>query len=302
MIKIMALTAMALAAIPAAEPTSGQVEQIRFESPQAAVDAFVAACEANSTANLIGIFGPLYAAEAEQISDSEERANRAKIVDMAREIRRLETHSPEKVVLVLGKQLWPFPIPLVREETGWRFDTDEGLDEIRKRRIGQNELTAIDVCRTYVDAQLEYAYEDRDGDGALEYAQKIRSGDGKTDGLYWDAGSGERLSPLGPMLAAVDESVERKEAEGYVGYRYKILTGQGRHAVNGKGSYVVGDDMTEGFALIAWPVDYGRSGIMTFIVNHLGAVYQADLGAKTSKKAQKIKSFEPDGSWTLVTD
>ncbi len=294
--------AAAILAVAGNAATTTSSAQEYFESPAAAVDAFMSACEANSTEQLVQIFGPVYKAEAERISDAEERVNRAKIASMAGEVKRIEQCSPDKAVLVLGNQLWPFPIPIVREPQGWRFDTETGFDEMIKRRIGRNELTAIDVCRTYVEAQNEYAMEDRDGDGVLEFAQKIRSTDGQMDGLYWAADTDEQLSPLGPLIAEVESAPGSPQSEGYMGYRYKILTAQGKYAPGGKESYIDGNNMTKGFALVAWPVDYGHSGIMTFIVNDLGAVYQKDLGPKSATIAQKMVRFNPDPSWKLVTD
>ena len=279
--------------------------QRTFDSPRAAADAFVAACEANDTQALIDLFGPGYAAESERIDDSEQRANRASISDMARQILRIEERGEGVRVALLGSELWPFPVPIVLDGARWRFDTEAGLDELLKRRIGRNELIAIDVCRAYVEAQIEYAAADRDGDGTLEFAQQILSTSGKQDGLYWEVkpNSGDELSPFGPLLADADpKAIKSGQSQGYMGYHFRVITNQGKHAPGGKRAYIDGKNMTAGFALCAWPVDYLHSGVMTFMVNHLGAVYQKDLGVKTRNAAERIKRFDPDTSWVLVAN
>jgi len=274
-----------------------------FESPDAAVKALVAACEANDTNELVAIFGPLFAAEAERVDEAEQRANRTRIAEMAKQVQRIEERSDSERVVLLGYELWPFPMPIVSQGAAWRFDTEAGLDEMLRRRVGKNELTAIDVCHEFVRAQREYAQADRDGDGVVEFAQKILSTPGKQDGLYWEAkpAKGDSLSPFGPFLAEADASVRAGESDGYMGYRFRVLISQGKHAPGGKTSYMQGNDMTQGFALVAWPVDYGHSGVMTFVVNHLGAVYQKDLGPKTERAATRLKHFDPDPSGKLVT-
>lgn len=275
-----------------------------FESPEAAVSAFIAACEANDTKELIAIFGPIVEQETDRIDDAEERANRALIAEMAKQVRRIEERSDSTRVVLLGLELWPFPMPMVQTSSGWRFDTESGIDELRRRRIGRNELTAIDVCRAFVDAQHEYAQVDHDGDGIPEFAQKILSTAGQHDGLYWEskADTGEPLSPLGPFLAEADATVKSGKSQGYLGYRFKVLTEQGKHAPDGKSPYLKNKNMTDGFALIAWPTDYGHSGVMTFIVSHHGAVYEKDLGPKTETLSTKTSRFDPDPSWKLVTE
>ena len=278
--------------------------QQAFASPEAAVDALVAACEANDTDALVAIFGSRLKEETDRIDDAEEKANREQLAAMAKEVRRIEERSESERVLLLGLELWPFPMPLVRGDSRWRFDTEAGVSELLQRRIGRNELIAIDVCREFVRAQQEYVLVDHDSDGVLEFAQKVRSSPKKHDGLFWeaDAAAGEALSPFGPFLAAADASVLAGTADGYMGYRFKVLNSQGKHAPGGKAAYVNKGNMTEGYALVAWPVDYGHSGVMTFLVNHSGAVYEKDLGAKTAKTAEKISRFDPDDSWKLVTE
>ena len=191
---------------------------------------------------------------------------------------------------------------MVKQGESWRFDTRQGAQEIIDRRIGKNELSAIQVSLAYVDAQREYAARDQDGDGLLEYAQKFVSEPGKKDGLYWESREGEEPSPLGPFAAqARKEGYARKKAgdqpSPYHGYFYKILKAQGKNAPGGAYSYVVRGKMIGGFALVAYPASYGSSGIMTFIVNHDGVVYEKDLGKNTEASAQAMTSFDPDQTW-----
>jgi hypothetical protein len=206
-----------------------------------------------------------------------------------------------KAVLVIGNDDYPFPIPLVRKGDKWSFDTAEGRREILYRRIGRNEFDTIQVCLAYVDAQDEYAEKDRTGAGAGVYAEHFISSPGKKDGLYWPAEQGAE-SPLGELFA--DASKEGyKAGDGrspYHGYYYKILTRQGPHAPGGAANYVVNGKMIGGFGLVAYPAEYRNSGVMTFIVNYAGAVFQKDLGPDTAQLAEKMTSFDPDSSWKKV--
>jgi hypothetical protein len=213
------------------------------------------------------------------------------------------------MVLEVGTNAWPFPIPLVRTTNGWQFDTQAGVEELLNRRIGRNELDVLGVMRAYVDAQREYASRDRDGDNVLEYAQKIRSSPGKTDGLYWPPELNGEVSPLGPWVA-------QAQSEGYLsepraadagpqpfhGYLFKILTRQGKHAPGGKYNYIINGNMIGGFALAAWPARYGDSGVMTFIVNQQGRVYQKDLGERTARIVKGMSAYDPDTSWQASQD
>jgi hypothetical protein len=216
--------------------------------------------------------------------------------------------SDSLVVLELGEDLWPFPVPLVKKNEGWFFDTDAGKDELLTRRVGKNELSTLATVRAYVDAQREYASIDHDGDEVLEYAQRLVSSPGKQDGLYWPPVFEGELSPLGPMVAyaqAEGYSPELRDEENEVqrgpfhGYYFKILNRQGKHAAGGKYNYVINGHMIGGFALVAWPVEYGDSGVMTFIVNQQGLVHQKDLGSATGRIARKMKAYDPDSSWKL---
>jgi hypothetical protein len=216
---------------------------------------------------------------------------------------RLEKDGDDKVALIFGREDWPFPIPLVRDQAGWSFDTAAGEQEILARRIGRNELGAIDVCRAYVQAQRNYASADHDGTGVMKYAQHIASTPGKRDGLYWPAVEGEPLSPFGPLVASAVAQGYSKKADKptpYHGYLFRVLTAQGPHAPGGAYSYIVNGNMIAGFALVAYPVDYGNSGVMTFIVNQQGVVYQKDLGDDTGAIAAKMTLYDPDQSWEKV--
>jgi hypothetical protein len=203
--------------------------------------------------------------------------------------------------LVIGNENWPFPVPLVKEANGWRFDSAAGKEEIVARRIGQNELAAIDTVRAYVTAQRRYAAEGHDGHEPGAFAMQFQSDAGKQNGLYWPAAHGQKRSPLGDLLAqAAEEPQAAGERVPLHGYHFKILTAQGRAAKGGAKSYLVKEQMTGGFALVAWPAQYDASGVMTFIVNHDGIVSQKDLGADSAAAAKKMTAYNPDASWHPV--
>ncbi|HSO71542.1 MAG TPA: DUF2950 family protein, partial [Thermodesulfobacteriota bacterium] len=208
----------------------------------------------------------------------------------------------DRVVLVIGPDAWPFPIPLVRIGGEWRFQTGEGLDEIVNRRIGANELSTIAVCRDYLAAQRQYAGKIRDGSGVRKFAQRLVSSPGKQDGLYWDpAATGGEESPFGPRMAEYLAG-GRQPRDPYHGYYFRVLTRQGNRAPGGSYNYVINGNMIAGFALVAFPADYGNSGIMTFLVSHHGKVQQKDLGPQTRKIAGHMKVFNPDRTWTEVRE
>jgi hypothetical protein len=280
----------------------------RFSSPQAAVDALKVAVEARDTNALHAIFGPAghSLVSVDVVEAAEEREL---FMNRVKEKINLVTESDSKQELQLGADCWPFPIPLVKEGGQWFFDSEAGREEILNRRIGANEMGAIQVCRAYVQAQREYASVDRAGDGVLEYAQHLRSTPGTHDGLYWSTRTGDELSPLGPLVAqARVEGYRQKtriltdEQSPYHGYYFKILTRQGKHASAGKCSYVINGHMIAGFALVAWPAEWGNTGVMTFIVNQQGKVYQKHLGPKTVSIAQAMTTYDPDKTWTLVKE
>jgi hypothetical protein len=280
--------------------------QETFDTPDAAVTGLLAAVQSNDHADLHKIFGP----QGKELSsgDPVEDANNYKeFAQQTLEKAQLEEHSPTVFILHIGANDWPFPIPIAKDEaTGkWYFDTAAGQNEILARRIGANELETLSMARAYVDAQREYASQDRNGSGVLQYAQHFRSHPGMKDGLYWQATGDEPESPFGPLVAQATTEGYSKHAAGtgphaFHGYYYHILTKQGPAAPGGKYNYVINGNMIAGFALIAYPDDYGKSGIMTFIVSHQGKVYQKDLGPKTPEIARSITAYNPDSSWTLV--
>ena len=223
---------------------------------------------------------------------------------LANQGAKLEPNADGTMTVVMGRQDWPMPVPLVHEDQGWRYDTAAGLEEIDDRRVGSNELTAIGLLRAYVDAQQDYAQADRDGDQVLEYAQKIVSTAGEQDGLYWAAEGDAELSPLGPLVAEADAYTKDyyKRGEPYHGYYFKILTGQGANPPGGKYDYIINGNMIAGFAMVAWPADYGHSGVMTLAVSHQGKVFETDLGEDTAKLAPEIAAYDPDQAWAEVDD
>ena len=277
-------------------------KQKGFMSPEEAVKALIDAVEADDTKELLVILGP---AGKEIIFSGDEVADktgRDRFVKAYEDTNKLVKENDKKAILHVGNEDWPFPIPIVKTGETWRFDTQEGKEEILNRRIGRNELNAIQVCLAYVDAQREYALKNRNGGSLREYAQKFVSEKGKKNGLYWESKEGEEESPLGPLVVkAVQEGYRGKKSGDkpapYHGYYYRILKAQGKHAPGGEYDYMVGGKMIGGFALVAYPAEYGNSGIVTFIVNHEGVVYEKDLGKGTEKVARAMKKFNPDKTW-----
>ena len=277
-----------------------------FATPQKAVKALVTAAENHDTNAIHLIFGPV---GHELISPDVVQATEEfkMFVQRLTEKTQLVNNSESNVTLVLGADGWPFPIPLVKEGAQWHFDTAAGRQEILARRIGCDEMGALNVCNAYVVAQREYASQDRMGDGVLAYAQFLRSTPGTHDGLFWPAKPGEELSPLGPLIAqARVEGYQRTakmlndEQAPYHGYYFKILTRQGKHASSGKYNYIINGRMIAGFALVAWPAEWGDTGVMTFIVNQTGIVSQKNLGPQTAKIAKAMTVYDPDLTWTPV--
>jgi hypothetical protein len=278
-------------------------KQTMFATPEEAAKAIVDAAAKADNATLTAILG----AEGENVlSSGDEVADKAaldRFVAAAKVAMRLEKVGDAKVVINVGADDWPMPIPIVKGADGWYFDTAAGEDEIINRRVGQNELGAIDVCRAYVQAQREYAGKDRDGSGVLKFAQKVTSSANKQDGLYWPVSAGGEVSPFGPLIAdAIKEGYQKKGDQPipYHGYYFKILREQGSHAPGGAYDYVINGNMIAGFALVAWPAEWAVSGVMTFIVNQQGIVYQKDLGENTGDIVAKMAKYDPDSSWEKV--
>jgi hypothetical protein len=279
--------------------------QESFSSPEDAVNAMIEALRINHVERLSVIFGPGSDDLVASGDPTADQIRRKQFAQHFEQKNRLEKYDEDRVILHIGDEDWPFPIPLVKTDKGWQFDTEEGKEEIIARRIGRNELITIQSCLAYVDAQREYAMMDHDGDGFLEYARKFKSDPGKQNGLYWPETEGNPLSPLGPLLVAseskgYDLSQEGERPDPFYGYYYRILEAQGKNARGGAYEYVINGKMIGGFALIAYPADYGASGIMTFMVNHEEVVFQKDLGEQTEKIANEVSMFDPDETWSKV--
>ena len=292
----------AVLAWPGTPLSAADAAQRQFDLPEHAVDALLVAVRSGRTADLIAIFGPKGKPLVESGDAVADKNGRGKFVASYEAGHSLATQPDGKITLILGQDNWPFPIPLVKAGKAWHFDTVTGAEEILNRRIGRNELSAIEVCRAYVDAQREYSSKDRNDDGVREYAQHFTSHPNQHDGLYWSANPGEEPSPMGALIArARDEGYEkmgtRTRREPYHGYYYRILKRQGPQAPGGAHDYIVGNHMIGGFALVAFPAQYGTSGVMTFIVNQDGVVYQKNLGPATDKFARQLKEYDPDPSW-----
>jgi hypothetical protein len=276
---------------------TGAFAQDRFGNPEDAVTALIDAVRSGAPAQVARVLGAGsrdIVASGDAVADA---AARRQVLEAYDASHRIASEGADKAVLVIGREEWPFPIPLVRKDGAWRFDAVAGRDEILARRIGRNELSAIQTCLAYVDAQQEYA--DKGFGGSGGYARRIVSSAGKKDGLYWPAQSGEDESPLGELAAGAAAEGYRigPQRQPYHGYYYKVLTRQGRHAPGGEVDYLVHGRMIGGFALVAYPAQYGNSGIMTFLVNHQGTIYEKDLGPRTAAIAAAMSTFNPDQSW-----
>ena len=278
--------------------------QKSYPSPEEAVKSLVAAVRNNDNKGLGAILG---SGSREIVTSGDpvaDKSGRERFVKLYDEKNAIEGADTGRAVLSIGNEDYPFPIPVVKKGKSWRFDARAGKEEILNRRIGRNELEVIDVLRAYVDAQREYAAEDHDRNGVMEFAQKIRSTPGKQDGLYWEAKEGEKESPFGPLAAKADREGYAKSKNGgpspFHGYLFRILKAQGKSADGGAFDYVVHGRMILGFAMVAYPAQYGASGIMTFVVNQNGTVYQKDLGKSTGKTAAAMKLYNPDSAWKKV--
>jgi len=270
-----------------------------YATPEVAVDDFLGAIRNYDLKALLSIFG----SEAERIFVSEDPVAdenlRKEFLRLYDEKHEIKPEGDLKRILLVGTDPWPMPVPLVKSMEGWRFDTESGIDEIINRRIGRNELSAIQTCLAAGDAQREYFRRDHDGDDILEYAQTFRSSAGHQDGLYWPAAEGEPESPMGELVATASDEGYGPVDTAFHGYRYRFLTAQGAAAPGGAYNYMVRGNQIGGFAVVAYPASYGDSGVMTFMMSHAGIVYQKDLGENTEAAALSMESFNPEG-WAEV--
>ena len=292
-----AATSPLIAAEPSLQRFVGAKSET-FKEPGEALDALKKDLGAKDVDALAKVLG-LNAEAAKKSDDFDDRLTDLQKASTERaELKDRKDGSKE---VILGNLAWPFPFPLVKQDAGWQFDTNKGLEEILARRIGENETAAIQTCRSYIAAQTAYAQEDHDGDGVLEFAQKLISEEGKHDGLYWKSDGGEE-SPAGSFGDDAKIEASAKSDRGYFGYRYRILKGQGSNIAGGKYDFVINGNMIAGHALIAWPAIYGETGIKTFVVSHHGTIYEKDLGPATDKMVKEIRSFNPDQTWDSVDD
>jgi hypothetical protein len=300
-LRSLATSAVVMASVPILSMSPALAQQ-DYKTPQAAAEALVAAAKSGEEKTALVVLGRNAAdiiSSGDKVADE---ADRKKFVASYDAKHAITMEGERKAILVIGDGVYPFPIPLLRNKNGtWSFDTDEGRREILYRRIGRNELNTIQACLAYVDAQNDYASKDR-GAGLDVYAQRFISQAGKKDGLYWPTAQGEEQSPLGALFVEASQQGYRfgKGRTPYHGYYFKILTKQGPAAPGGAADYIANGKMIGGFALVAYPATYRNSGVMTFIVNHTGAVFQKDLGPNTAKIAETMTSFEPDRTWAKV--
>ena len=278
----------------------------KFPSPEEVVRALIVAVTGHDTNALASLFGPALGdiISPEQAQRENELADFSDALNTSNHLDRVEQ---DRCILETGEDRWPFPIPIVRANNAWFFDTEAGKDEIVNRRIGRNELDTLKAVRAYVEAQRDYAGKDRDGDEVLEYAQKLASSPGAKDGLFWSPDVDGEISPLGPAVAVAQskgylQNIGEGDTEPFHGYLFRILTRQGKNAAGGKYDYIINGNMIGGFALIAWPAEYGETGIMTFLINQQGRAYQKDLGPKTDSIVHEIKEYDPDKSWARSPD
>ena len=296
------LACLSFTRFASADDNSQQV----FPSPDAAAKALITADKADDMKTLGSILGPdadQVLSSGDPVADKNAREEFARRYD---EMHRLEYDDQGRVILYIGAANWPVPIPLLKKNGGWVFDTAAGKEELLYRRIGRNELFTIKVLEDLADAQAEYASEGHDGQDAGPYARKILSDTGKHNGLYWEAGEGQPESPIGPLVASATAEGYTKETGGspipFHGYYYRTLTGQGKNAPGGAKTFLVNDTMTKGFAFLAYPAEYRASGVMTFMINQDGVIVQKDLGPDTAKLASEMTEYNPDKTWQEVDE
>ena len=301
-------TLFAVLLVATAQTACAQQEQ-GFATPEAAVEALAQAAAANDQARLDELFGPDYGSfrQSQQADPALAQLRFRQFNAGLQEFKALVPQGDDRYVLFVGSHAWPFAIPIVRSGKLWRFDGATGVEELRNRLVGANELNAIAVLDTIAGAQREYALDDHDGDGALEYAMRVVSTPGQQDGLYWDVDPDDPdaavPAPL-DLLKTVADAVlgERTEGSPFLGYYFRMLYSQGPNAAGGAYEYRINGQMVAGFALIAWPAQYGETGVMTFILNQDHVVYERDLGEDTAAIVGSISSFDPGEGWTPVDD
>jgi hypothetical protein len=300
---------LAWATLAAPRPIAAGQSQARgqtFATPDDAAQALIRVVKAGKLEDLLALFGPGGQELVDGSDPATGRRNREVFRVAASEGWRLVDQGGDRKTMIVGNEAWPFPVPIVKDGAMWRFDAVAGKEEVIARRIGRNELAVIETCRTYVAAQRRYAGQGHDGRPAGLYAQTFRSDPGKQNGLYWPVARGQKRSPLGDLMAqAADEGrpidTAGRQPSTFHGYYFKILTEQGAAAPGGAKRYVVDGAMSAGFALVAWPSQYDVTGVMTFIVNQDGILYQKDLGPETAALAKAATRYNPDASWHQVS-
>jgi hypothetical protein len=296
-----AFATLLIAIVATQSACNRSIPQKDFESPEAAAAALAAAVQSDDPRALLEVLGEPAEPALKSGDPVQDKNSRARFLQAYTSAHALEAHAEGVSTLEVGTDRWPFPFPIVERDGRYRFDSAAGLEEVIDRRVGANELSAIQSCLAFVDAQREYYARNAQGDSLLHFAQKLASTEGRKDGLYWPTSGDELPSPLGEAFArARSEGYFEKGVSGatpYHGYVYRLLTAQGPHAAGGAYDYMVGDKLLGGFALMAFPVEYGSSGVMTFIVNHDGVVYSKDLGRTTATGVRLIETFDPDASW-----
>lgn len=292
------------AVAPAASVQVDNLAGKSFPNPDEAAKALLEAVSQDDNGLLLALFSQQDVALLSSGDAVEDKNNRTDFVNLAQQKLQVEKVADDKAIIHVGNDDWPFPIPLIKKADSWQFDSVQGRQEIVNRRIGRNELNTVAAMIGYMEAQFDYANADRDEDDVIEYAQKLQSEPGKFDGLFWETEEGDTPSPLGPLIAEARADGYKIAGESqapipYHGYYYRILTRQGKNAPGGQYDYIINGNMIAGFGLLAFPVQYGASGIMTFVMNHQGKIYQKDLGSKTAEAVQKIKEYNPDATWEI---
>lgn len=292
-----ALSLLAFALVASAQSTG----QPTFSTPEAAAKALVKAVQEGKKESVLAIVGPEMKGLMDDADEDLLKLERELFLSAAKNRVKIENDEsdPNRAIAYFGQQEWPFPAPIVKRGAAWQFDGKAGAEEVADRILGRDELAAVAVCNGYWEAQLEYASTDWDDDGILEFAQKLQSSPGKRDGLYWSNDEGGPMSPIGPFLTSAVLSSEGKP-QPLAGYNFKMLYKQGSGARGGARNYIVDNNQVFGFALVAWPAEYGKSGVSTFLINQIGDVYEKDLGAQTESIVKSMDAYNPDGSWKIV--